>query len=77
MSTAHLAIAGVPLSVEYTSINDKYAVINRVATDDGIDNIIKLLAPDVLNSIRVACVKNARAEMEFLRRIQEQEGSEA
>ena len=77
MSAAHLTIAGVPLHVEYEAITEKYAVINRVTTDGGLDDIKKLLASDVTNSIRVACVKHARDEAAFMRRCEEQERLEA
>lgn len=77
MSTAHLTIAGVPLSVEYVANNDTHAEIMRVWPDQGLDDIAPLLAPDVTNSIRVACVKHARSEVAFLRRIEEQERTES
>lgn len=75
-STAHIQVAGVPLRVEYDAITDRYAVIDSVTPDNGLDDIKRLLAPDVINSIRVACVKHAREEAAFLRRCEEQEAIE-
>lgn len=77
MSAAHVTIAGVPLSVEYVANSDTHAEILRVWPEEGLDDIKGLLAPDVTNSIRVACIKHARSEMAFLRRIEEQERTEA
>jgi len=76
MSTAHLTVAGVPLSAEYTANSDTHAEILAVTPEGGLDDIKSLLASDVINSIRVACVKQARQEAEFLRRCQEQEAME-
>ena len=76
MSTAHLTIAGVPLSVEYEAGGETHAEILRVWPDSSLDDIRPLLASDAINSIRVACVKHARSEREFLRRCEEQEAIE-
>lgn len=74
--TIRVSVAGVPLSVEFNG-STTYAEILRVYPDEGLDDIKALLAPDVSNSIRVACVKYERAEREFLRRVEEQEGAGA
>lgn len=77
MPTAHLNICNVPLQVEYTASSDTHADIQRVFAPEGLDDLAALLAPDVKNSIRVACVRHHRVERDFLRRCEEQERTEA
>lgn len=74
--SVRLMVSGVPLSVEYVANSDTHAEILRVWPDAGLDDIKELLASDVTNSIRVACVKQASQEADFLRRCQEQEAME-
>lgn len=75
--TAHITVAAVPLTVEYVAASGTHAEIIRVWPDSGLDDIKDLLAPDVTNSIRVACIKHERSEIAFLRRVEEQERTEA
>ena len=75
--TAHITVAAVPLTVEYIAASGTHAEIVRVWPEGGLDNIHPLLAQDVINSIRVACIKHERSEIAFLRRVEEQERTEA
>lgn len=73
MTTAHIQIAGIPLAVEYLLVCDKFATVSSVRQEGANGNIYSLLAPDVINGIRVACVKHARAEATYIaRRIEEE-----
>lgn len=77
MSTTHVTVAAVPMTVEYIAPSETHAEIVRVWPEGGLDNIHPLLAQDVINSIRVACVKHAREEAAFRRRCcEEQEAVE-
>lgn len=73
MTTARINLAGISLVVKYLSCSEKFATLASVKQEGGIDNIITLLAPDVINSIRVACVKHARNEAAFIARCIEEE----
>lgn len=73
MTTAHIQIAGIPLAVEYLSCSEKFATVSSVRPEGCSANIRPLLAPDIINGIRVACVKHARAEATYIaRRIEEE-----
>lgn len=76
MTTAHIQVAGIPLAVEYLGCSEKFATVASVKQEGASDNIITLLAPDVLNSIRVACVRHARDEAAFIARRIDEERSE-
>ena len=76
MTTARLNIGGIPLVVEYEAITDKYAAIDHVSTPDGLDNILRLLSVDCLNTIRVACVRHSREEAAYLARCEQREALE-
>jgi hypothetical protein len=75
--TVRVTVAAVPLLVEYVAPTSTHAEILRVWPDSGLDDIKDLLAPDVTNSLRVACIKHERSEIAFLRRVEEQERTEA
>lgn len=72
-NSARITVAAVPLMVEYVVVSETHVEIVGVWPEGGLDDIKALLAPDVTNSISVACIKHARSEADFLRRIEEQE----
>ena len=76
MTTTRLSIGGIQLVVEYESVTAKYVCIDHVSTPEGLDNILRLLSQDAINTIRVACVRHSREEAAYLARCQEQEALE-